>query len=175
MTNLNNRMKKAFLLFFLLNTALFSQKYSISEHRALNDSVKLIRGTSPLKSINMLFDIAAAQKDYPNPPLTNTYNLIAEVLFTQGLFSESLLYYKLALETFTISKKSDRNSNVTYPPWILINIGNVYFHNKNFDKAFEYYEMARNAFSSSPGHNSIYGLPTAYDNIGKIFFNKANI
>ena len=174
MTNLNNRMKKAFLLFFLLNTALFSQKYSISEHRALNDSVKLIRGTNPLKSINMLFDIVVAQEDNPTPPLSNTYNLIAEVLFKQGLFSESLLYYKLALETFTISKKSDRNTNVTYPPWILINIGNVYFHNKNFDKAFEYYEMARNAFSSSPGHNSIYGLPTAYDNIGKVFFNKAN-
>jgi tetratricopeptide (TPR) repeat protein/DNA-binding CsgD family transcriptional regulator len=122
----------------------------------------------------MLFDIAAAQEDNPTPPLSNTYNLMAEVLFKQGLFSESLLYYKLALETFTISKKSDRNTNVTYPPWILINIGNVYFHNKNFDKAFEYYEMARNAFSSSPGHNSIYGLPTAYDNIGKVFFNKAN-
>ena len=74
MTNLNNRMKKAFLLFFLLNSALFSQKYSISEHRALNDSVKLIRGTNPLKSINMLFDIAKAQKDFPNPQLTNTYN-----------------------------------------------------------------------------------------------------
>ena len=40
--NLKHRMKKVFLLFFLLNTALFSQKYSISEHRALNDSVKLI-------------------------------------------------------------------------------------------------------------------------------------
>ena len=57
-TNLKNRMKKIFLLFFLLNTALFSQKYSISEHRALNDSVKLIRGINPLKSINILFDIA---------------------------------------------------------------------------------------------------------------------
>lgn len=173
-TNLKNRMKKTFLLFILFNTALFSQKYSISEHRALNDSVKLIRGTNPLKSINMLFDIVVAQEDNPTPPLSNTYNLMAEVLFKQGLFSESLLYYKLALETFTISKKSDRNTNVTYPPWILINIGNVYFHNKNFDMAFEYYEMARNAFSSSPGHNSIYGLPTAYDNIGKVFFNKAN-
>ena len=173
-TNLKNRMKKTLLLFFLLNTALFSQKYSISEHRALNDSVKLIRGTNPLKSINILFDIAAAQEDYPTPPLSNTYNLIAEILFKQGLFSESLFYYKLALETFTTSKKSDRNTNFTYPPWILINIGNVYFHNKNFDKAFEYYEMARNTFSSSPGHNSIYGLPTAYDNIGKVFFNKAN-
>ena len=174
MTNLNNRMKKAFLLFFLLNTALFSQKYSISEHRALNDSVKLIRGTNPLKSINMLFDIAKAQKDFPNPQLTNTYNLIAEGLFTQGLFSESLSYYKLALDCFSSYKNNQRDTGVNYPPWILINIGNVYFHNKNFDKAFEYYEMARNTFSSSPGHNSIYGLPTAYDNIGKVFFNKAN-
>mgnify|MGYP002044209640 FL=1 len=174
MTNLNNRMKKAFLLFFLLNTALFSQKYSISEHRALNDSVKLIRGTNPLKSINMLFDIAKAQKDFPNPQLTNTYNLIAEGLFTQGLFSESLSYYKLALDCFSSYKNNQRDTGVNYPPWILINIGNVYFHNKNFDKAFEYYEMARNVFSSSPGHNSIYGLPTAYDNIGKVFFNKAN-
>jgi tetratricopeptide (TPR) repeat protein len=169
-TNLKNRMKKTFLLFFLLNTALFSQKYSISEHRALNDSVKLIRGINPLKSINILFDIAAAQEDYQTPPLSNTYNLIAEILFKQGLFSESLSYYKLALETYTRSKKSVRNTNVTYPPWILINIGNVYFHIKNFDRAFEYYEMARNSFTYSPGHNSIYGLPTAYDNIGKVFF-----
>ena len=174
MTNLNNRMKKAFLLFFLLNTALFSQKYSISEHRALNDSVKLIRGTNPLKSINMLFDIVVAQEDNPTPPLSNTYNLIAEVLFKQGLFSESLLYYKLALETFTISKKSDRNTNVTYPPWILINIGNVYFHNKNFDKAFEYFSSAKHNFNLTSEHNKIYGLPTAFDNIGKVFFNTAN-
>ena len=173
MTNLNNRMKKAFLLFFFLNTALFSQKYSIIEHRALNDSVKLIRGTNPLKSINMLFDIVVDQEDNPTPPLSNTYNLMAEVLFKQGLFSESLSYYKLALETYTRSKIV-RNTNVTYPPWILINIGNVYFHIKNFDRAFEYYEMARNSFTYSPGHNSIYGLPTAYDNIGKVFFSKAN-
>lgn len=173
-TNLNHRMEKTFLLFFLLNTALFSQKYSISEHRALNDSVKLIRGTYPLKSINMLFDIAAAQKDYPNPPLTNTYNLIAEVLFTQGLFSESLSYYKLALDNFAAFKNSTRDTEFSYPPWILINIGNLYFHNKNLDKAFEYFDKARNGFSSTSDHNSIYGLPTAFDNIGKVFFNKAN-
>ncbi len=167
-------MKKVFLLFFLLNTALFSQKYSIREHRALNDSIKLIRGTNPLKSINMLFEIASAQNDYPNPQLTNTYNLIAEGLFTQGLFSESLSYYKLALDCFTSYKNSDRNTRIFYPPWILINIGNVYFHNKNFDKAYEYFFSAKENFNSTSEHNKIYGLPTAFDNIGKVFFNKAN-
>ena len=172
--NLKNRMKKTFLLFFLLNTALFSQKYSISEHRALNDSVKLIRGTNPLKSINILLDIATAQKDYPNPQLTNTYNLIAEGLFTQGLFSESLSYYKLALDCFSSYKNYQRDTGVNYPPWILINIGNVYYHNKNLDMAFEYFNSAKENFELTSEHNKIYGLPTAFDNIGKVFFNKAN-
>ena len=123
-----------FLLFFLfLNTALFSQKYTKEEHQALNDSVKLIRGMQPLKAINMLLEISDNQKDYPTPQLTNTYNLIAEILFKQGLFSESLSYFKLSLDCFTLTRKNFTSTNVTYPPWILINIGNVYFHNKNFE------------------------------------------
>ncbi|MEE2723199.1 MAG: tetratricopeptide repeat protein, partial [Bacteroidota bacterium] len=162
-----------FLLFFLfLNTALFSQKYTKEEHQALNDSVKLIRGMQPLKAINMLFEISDNQKDYPTPQLTNTYNLIAEILFKQGLFSESLSYFKLSLDCFTLTRKNFTSTNVTYPPWILINIGNVYFHNKNFEKAYEYYQMAKENFQETNEHNKLYGLPTAYDNIGKVFFEK---
>ena len=164
---------KNFLLFFLfLNTALFSQKYTKEEHQALNDSVKLIRGMQPLKAINMLLEISDYQKDYPTPQLTNTYNLIAEILFKQGLFSESLSYFKLSLDCFTLTRKNFTSTNVTYPPWILINIGNVYFHNKNFEKAYEYYQMAKENFQETNEHNKIYGLPTAYDNIGKVFLEK---
>ena len=173
-TNLKLVMKNVFLLFLFLNTALFSQKYSIEEHQALNDSVKLIRGVRPLKAINMLLEIADIQKDYPTPQLTNTYNLIAEILFKQGLFSESLSYFKLSLDCFTLTKKTFPSTNVTYPPWILINIGNVYFHNNNFDRAYEYFQMAQENFQETNDHNKIYGLPTAYDNIGKVFLKKAN-
>jgi len=166
---------KNFLLFFLfLNTALFSQKYSKEEHQALNDSVKLIRGIQPLKAINMLLEIADTQKDFPTPQLTNTYNIIAEILFKQGLFSESLSYFKLSLDCFALTRNNFPSTNVTYPPWILINIGNVYFHNKNFEKAYEYFQMARENFQETNEHNKLYGLPTAYDNIGKVFFEKGS-
>ena len=166
---------KNFLLFFLfLNTALFSQKYSKEEHQALNDSVKLIRGIQPLKAINMLLEIADTQKDFPTPQLTNTYNIIAEILFKQGLFSESLSYFKLSLDCFALTRNNFPSTNVTYPPWILINIGNVYFHNKNFEKAYEYFQMAQENFQETNEHNKLYGLPTAYDNIGKVFFEKGS-
>ena len=166
---------KNFLLFFLfLNTALFSQKYSKEEHQALNDSVKLIRGIQPLKAINMLLEIADTQKDFPTPQLTNTYNIIAEILFKQGLFSESLSYFKLSLDCFALTRNNFPSTNVTYPPWILINIGNVYFHNKNFEKAYEYFQMAQENFQETNEHNKLYGLPTAYDNIGKVFLEKGS-
>ena len=166
---------KNFLLFFLfLNTALFSQKYSKEEHQALNDSVKLIRGIQPLKAINMLLEMADTQKDFPTPQLTSTYNIIADILFKQGLYSESLSYFKLSLDCFTLTRNNFPSTNVTYPPWILINIGNVYFHNKNFEKAYEYFQMARENFQETNEHNKLYGLPTAYDNIGKVFFEKGS-
>ena len=166
---------KNFLLFFLfLNTALFSQKYSKEEHQALNDSVKLIRGIQPLKAINMLLEIADTQKDFPTLQLTNTYNIIAEILFKQGLFSESLSYFKLSLDCFALTRNNFPSTNVTYPPWILINIGNVYFHNKNFEKAYEYFQMAQENFQETNEHNKLYGLPTAYDNIGKVFLEKGS-
>ncbi len=166
---------KNFLLFFLfLNTALFSQKYTKEEHEALNDSVKLIRGIQPLKAINMLLEIADNQKDFPTPQLTNTYNIIAEILFKQGLFSESLSYFKLSLDCFALTRNNFPSTNVTYPPWILINIGNVYFHNKNFEKAYEYFQMAQENFQETNEHNKLYGLPTAYDNIGKVFLEKGS-
>ena len=79
MTNFSFVMRNFFLffLFLFLNSVLFSQKYSKEEHKALNDSVKLIRGIQPLKAINMLLEIADTQKDFPTPQLTNTYNIIA--------------------------------------------------------------------------------------------------
>lgn len=176
MTNFSFVMRNFFLffLFLFLNSVLFSQKYSKEEHKALNDSVKLIRGIQPLKAINMLLEIADTQKDFPTPQLTNTYNIIAEILFKQGLFSESLSYFKLSLDCFTLTKNNFPSTNVTYPPWILINIGNVYFHNKNFEKAYEYYQMAKENFQETNEHNKLYGLPTAYDNIGKVFLEKGN-
>ena len=166
---------KNYLLFFLfLNTALFSQKYSKEEHQAFNDSVKLIRGIQPLKAINMLLEMADTQKDFTTPQLTSTYNIIADILFKQGLYSESLSYFKLSLDCFTLTRDNFPSTNVTYPPWILINIGNVYFHNKNFEKAYEYFQMAQENFQETKEHNKQYGLPTAYDNIGKVFFEKGN-
>ena len=174
MTNFRLVMKNFLLFFLFLNTALFSQKYSKEEHQAFNDSVKLIRGIQPLKAINMLLEIADTQKDFPTPQLTSTYNIIADILFKQGLYSESLSYFKLSLDCFTLTRDNFPSTNVTYPPWILINIGNVYFHNKNFEKAYEYFQMAQENFQETKEHNKQYGLPTAYDNIGKVFFEKGN-
>ena len=174
MTNFRLVMKNYLLFFLFLNTALFSQKYSKEEHQAFNDSVKLIRGVQPLKAINMLLEIADTQKDFPTPQLTSTYNIIADILFKQGLYSESLSYFKLSLDCFTLTRNNFPSTNVTYPPWILINIGNVYFHNKNFEKAYEYFQMAQENFQETKEHNKQYGLPTAYDNIGKVFFEKGN-
>ena len=174
MTNFRLVMKNYLLFFLFLNTALFSQKYSKEEHQAFNDSVKLIRGIQPLKAINMLLEIADTQKDFPTPQLTSTYNIIADILFKQGLYSESLSYFKLSLDCFTLTRNNFPSTNVTYPPWILINIGNVYFHNKNFEKAYEYFQMAQENFQETKEHNKQYGLPTAYDNIGKVFFEKGN-
>lgn len=174
MTNFRLVMKNFLLFFLFLNTALFSQKYSKEEHQAFNDSVKLIRGIQPLKAINMLLEIADTQKDFPTPQLTSTYNIIADILFKQGLYSESLSYFKLSLDCFTLTRNNFPSTNVTYPPWILINIGNVYFHNKNFEKAYEYFQMAQENFQETKEHNKQYGLPTAYDNIGKVFFEKGN-
>ena len=68
---------------------------------------------------------------------------------------------------------------MNFPPWVLINIGNVYFKNNNFEKAKEKYEEAAENFKRYQNKiKQAQGLATVNDNLALIAlkeedFNKA--
>ena len=83
--------------------------------------------------------------DFNNPTanLLSVNTLIGEILFYRNLDAEALRFYNESLLLFEAMPDSKRvEKEINFPPWVLVNIGNVYFKNKNFDKAKEKYQEA---------------------------------
>ena len=72
------------------------------------------------------------------------------------------------------SKRQDRNVN--FPPWVLVNIGNVYFKNNNLKKAKEKYEEAAENFKLYENKiRQAQGLATVNDNLALIALKKGDL
>ena len=72
--------------------------------------------------------------DEPDREMVRTYSRIGEILLYMELYSSSLEYFNSSLRIFrSIKTVEDGKSSYskTDPPWIVLNIGNIYFKNRN--------------------------------------------
>ncbi|MDG1054051.1 MAG: hypothetical protein P8O78_05430 [Flavobacteriaceae bacterium] len=166
------------LLIFLLLIPNFLIAQNINEEiAALKDSIILFKNSNPDKSIFYGFEvISMADFNNPTKDLISVHNHIGEILFNRNLDAEALRFYNQSLKLFeAIPKNKRKEKKIKFLPWILVNIGNVYFKNNNFAKAKEKYLEAEVNFKLYD--NKIMqsqGIATINDNLALIALENNN-
>ena len=165
-------MRRVFLLFFICSYLASSQS-----SKQLRDSVLKYKTTNPTLAVKfgLEYDILTANRK-PDKEKKNTYALLGEILIEMGLYASALNYLNNSVQIYTTLPKSDKNfPEIDQPPWVILNIGSIYFRNKDYEKATEKYNQAINLFENSGSEDDkFYGLNTANSNLGLIEERKGN-
>ena len=168
---------KPFVTFLLLCNLFIVQSQDI-EIAALKDSILLYKNSDPDKAITFGFEVLnIADFNNPSPDLLSVNTLIGEILFNRNLDAEALRFYNESLLLFEAIPDSKRvEKEINFPPWVLVNIGNVYFKNKNFAKAKEKYQEAAENFKLYQDKKSqSQGLATVNDNLALIAYQERDL
>ena len=168
---------KLILLFVLVCNIVFGQQNLNQEIISLKDSVLFYRQSNPEKALTFGFEVLKiADFSEPTPVLVAIHSQIGEILYYQDLYSDAISFYNESLKLFeAIPFQARVEKKISYPPWILLNIGNVYFKNKDYAKAaLKYNEAFENFKLFESTKQKIYGFSTVYDNLGSIAEIKGN-
>ena len=163
-------MRLIFLFVVVCNIA-FGQQNLNQEINSLKDSINFYRHSNPVKALNFGFEVLKIA-DFSNPTfdLIAVHSRIGEILYYRGLYSDAIGFYNETLKLFESLPMEDRiEKNIINPPWVLLNIGNIYFTNKDYVKAaLKYNEALMNFKLFENTENQNYGFTTVYDNLGSI-------
>ena len=161
-------MKKRVLLvlFFLAQFQTYSQ-----DDLKLRDSILKYRNSNPSLAIQFGLDyqkIVASKT--PDSLVVGTHALIGEILSEMGLYASAINFFNRALELYDATpNKNKRDPEVSQPPWVILNIGNVYLQNGDFEKAKEKYNTAIELFKTIKSkQQSFFGINTAESNLGLV-------
>ena len=135
------------------------------------DSILKYRNINPNKAIEMgIKYVEATQNKEVDSLVVGTYALIGDVLSDIGLDASALSYYDNALKLYeSMSDANKRAPEADQPPWVLLNIGNIYLRNGEYEKAREKYNKSLEIFKILRNkENAFYGINTSESNIGLI-------
>ena len=113
----------------------------------------------------------------PTQLIQQTYGLIGEILQNVGLDDLALEYFNQSIKQYQALPDSEKKfPTINYPPWIILNIGNIYLQNRDLDKAYQKYSQAIDLFEKIKDNDiKFIGLNTSYSNIGLIEDLKGNL
>ena len=159
-------------LFFVLLASYFYA--NAQENERLRDSIFKYQFLNPNLAIEYGMEyVELRSADDPDQEMVRTYSKIGEILLYMELYSSSLEYFNTALRILnSIKKEGDDNSlySKNDPPWIVLNIGNIYFKNKNYEKALEKFKEARKLFEIEENPmDRLNGFNTSNSNIGLVY------
>ena len=138
---------------------------------SLRDSIIKYEFSNPNLAIEFGLEyIDEIQSKKPDSLVVGTYAKIGSILSDIGLFGSSLSYYNRAIELYNTMPDSFKTSpDVKQPPWIILNIGSIYFKNGDLEKAEEKYYQALKIFKSLKNkEDSQNGINTTESNLGLI-------
>ena len=163
-------MRLIFTLLIVCNIC-FGQQDLNQEINSLRDSVLLYRYSDPDKAIDFGFEVIEIA-DFSNPinTLVGVHSQIGEILYYRGLYADAIGFYNESIKLFEAIPIESRNEKkISLPPWILVNIGNVYYINNDFKNAtIKYNEALLNFKLFDNIKNKNFGISTVYDNLGSI-------
>ena len=166
-------MHKVFLLIFWATFFLSNAQ----QPKSLRDSILKYQHLNPNLAIQYGLEyIQYRADDPPDKEMVKVYSKIGGILLYMELYSSSLEYYN---EAIRIREAVDQNENKTTnnpPAWIVLNIGNIYYLNRNFTKAKEKFLEAEALFKKqfSDPRNMQLGLNTCLSNIGLVYGAEGN-
>jgi tetratricopeptide (TPR) repeat protein len=151
----------------LILTSFFS--FSQNTER-LRDSIVKYRNSNP--SLAVEFGIQYTNDDFskiPNAKTSGTHALIGEILLEMQLYVSALNYFNRSIDLYNSIPKSERKNPVDQPPWVILNIGNVYLRNGELDKAKSKYHEAKQLFKQFLNkEEKQFGLNTSDSNLALI-------
>ena len=153
-------------LFLLIINFSYSQR-----DLSLRDSIIKYEFSNPNLAVEFGLEyIDEVQNKTPDSLVVGTYAKIGSVLSNMGLFGSALSYFNRALEIYnTLPEKLKSSPEVQQPPWIILNIGSIYFKNGDLEKAEEKYNQALDIFKSLKNkEDSQNGINTTESNLGLI-------
>ncbi len=159
------RIYSIFLFLLIINFS-YSQR-----HLSLRDSIIKYEFSNPNLAVEFGLEyIDEVQNKTPDSLVVGTYAKIGSVLSNMGLFGSALSYYNRALEIYnTLPEKLKSSPELQQPPWIILNIGSIYFKNGDLEKAEEKYKQALDIFKSLKNkEDSQNGINTTESNLGLI-------
>lgn len=165
-------MRRVFFLFFICSY-LASAQSSIQ----LRDSILKYKTANPTLAVKfgLEYDKLTANRE-PDKEKQNTYALLGEILIEMGLYASAISYLNNSVQIYTTLSKSDKNfPEIDKPPWVILNIGSIYFKNRDYKKAAEKYKQAITLFEKIGDKNAkFFGSNTANSNLGLIEERKGN-
>ena len=159
------RIYSIFLFLLIINFS-YSQR-----DLSLRDSIIKYEFSNPNLAVEFGLEyIDEVQNKTPDSLVVGTYAKIGSVLSNIGLFGSALSYFNRALEIYnTLPEKLKSSPEVQQPPWIILNIGSIYFKNGDLEKAEEKYNQALDIFKSLKNkEDSQNGINTTESNLGLI-------
>jgi tetratricopeptide (TPR) repeat protein len=154
------------ILLFFFTSLVFAQN-----SKQLRDSIIKYKDTDPSLAIEFGIEFnALTLNQEPNSEIQNTYALMGEILLNMGLNASALDYLKQSVKIYGAISKEERNfPNISQPPWVILNIGSIYFSNRDYDKAEEKFKEAISLFENiSDKDQKFFGINTATSNLALI-------
>jgi tetratricopeptide (TPR) repeat protein/DNA-binding CsgD family transcriptional regulator len=166
--------KRLLYLMFAVMTAYPMYGQSMEQYL---DSVIFYKQIYPSKALDFGLDaISKSQNEEPSLLYLKINTRVGQILSEQLIDGQALKFYNKSLKIFSALPSAEREEkNVQLPPWVLINIGNIYFQNNDFEAAEKNYLKALENFLLFENlEMKNYGLATTYDNLAKVFLKDKN-
>jgi len=168
-------------LFFISQEQLWTSKKKASnkyrtiiskENPELKEHLYSLKFSDPNLAISLC--LKSLDEFIPAGPSSTTlflYSTLGELYMKKELPVLALSYLEDAMYEYNLLKntKGDNyfaNTQTSHQPWLLINIGNIFFNQRQFDKALERYRIAEKNFHELDSLiPKVRGLSTTYNNI----------
>ena len=139
----------------------------------LRDSIIKYQFSNPSLAIDFgLKYVESVQSKTPDSLVIGTHAMIGEILSDMGLYASAIEYFNRALDLYqTMPDKNKANPEISQPPWIILNIGSIYFKNGDYKKAEEKFNQAKSIFLNlSEKQSRDFGLNTTDSNLGPVSY-----
>ena len=152
--------------------------FSFAQNSAqLRDSIVKYKYSNPNLAVEFGIEYTLLTTNQsPNSEIQNVFAILGEILLDMGLFANSLNYLNSSIEIYRNLEKSERNfPNIDQPPWVILNVGSIYFNNGDYENATEKYKQAIDLFNSISNKEAQFlGLNTSNSNLALIQERKGN-
>ncbi len=102
----------------------------------------------------------------PDNEIQQVFGAIGEILSAMGLDAAALDYLKRSIKLYEALPENERKfPEIDQPPGVLLNIGNIYFSNRDYDKADEFFIKTISLYEKVLDEDvKFFGINTAMSN-----------